>query len=68
MKYNNTFKDDLFFISEGQSVVACFRSAGGRIGVGCRNDEVLQLRADWLVYENMYAVISRHSFSCVHFP
>ena len=75
-KYSITFKDDLLLISEGQSVVAFFRAphvistigtAGERIGVGCKNGEVLQLRADWLVYlyetENMSAVISRH----VHF-
>ena len=57
-KYSITFKDDLLLISEGQSVVAFFRaphaisaitSAGERIGVGCKNGEVLQLRADWLV-------------------
>ena len=57
-KYSITFKDDLLFISEGQSVVAFFRaphaisairSAGERIGVGCNNGEVLQLRAQWLV-------------------
>ena len=57
-KYSITFKKDLLLISEGQSVVAFFRaphaissigSAGARIGVGCNNGEVLQLRADWLV-------------------
>ncbi len=57
-KYSITFKDDLLLISKGQSVVAFFRaphvisniaSAGERIGVGCKNDEVLQLRAHWLV-------------------
>ena len=57
-KYCITFKDDLLLISEGQSVVAFFRaphaisavgSAGVRIGVGCKNGEVLQLRAHWLV-------------------
>ena len=57
-KYSITFKDDLLLISEGQSVVAFFRaphaisavgSAGVRIGVGCKNGEVLQLRAPWLV-------------------
>ncbi len=57
-KYSITFKDDLLLISEGQSVVAFFRaphtisaigSAGERMGVGCTNGEVLQLRADWLV-------------------
>ena len=60
-KYSITFKDDLLLISEGQSVVAFFRaphaisgigtagSAGERIGVGCNNGAVLQLRADWLV-------------------
>ena len=57
-KYSITFKDDLLLISEGQSLVAFFRashaisairSAGERIGVGCKNGEVLQLRAQWLV-------------------
>ena len=57
-KYSITFKDDPLLISEGQSVVAFFlashaisaiRSAGGRIGVGCNNGDVLQLRALWLV-------------------
>ena len=57
-KYSITFKDDLLLISEGQSVVAFFRaphvisaitSAGERIGVGCNNGEVLQLRAQWLL-------------------
>jgi len=57
-KYSITFKDDLLLISEGQSVVAFFRaphaisairSSGERIGVGCNNGEVLQLRAQWLV-------------------
>jgi hypothetical protein len=67
-KYSIAFKEDLLFISVGQSELVCFRSAGGRIGVGCKNDEVLQMRADYLVYDNMPAVISRHSFCCVHFP
>jgi hypothetical protein len=58
VKYSITFKKDLLLISEGQSVVAFFRvphvisaigTAGERIGVGCNNVEVLQLRADWLV-------------------
>ena len=53
-----TFKDHLLLISEDQSVVAFFRAphvmstigtTGERIGVGCNNGEVLQLRADWLV-------------------
>jgi hypothetical protein len=57
-KYSITFKDDLLLISEGQSVIAFFRaphdissvaSDGESIGVGCKNGEVLQLRADWLV-------------------
>ncbi len=57
-KYSITFKDDLLLISEGQSVVAFFRAphvisiigtTGERIGVGCKNGEVLQLRAHWLV-------------------
>ena len=57
-KYSITFKDDLLLISEDQSVVAFFRAphvistigtAGERIGVGCNNGEVLQLRAHWLV-------------------
>jgi len=57
-KYSITFKKDLLLISEGQSVVAFFRAphvissigtAGERIGVGCKNGEVLQLRAPWLV-------------------
>ena len=57
-KYSITFKDDLLLISEGQSVVAFFRAphaictvgtAGERIGVGCKNGEVLQLRSHWLV-------------------
>ena len=57
-KYRITFKKDLLLISEGQSVVAFFRAphvissigtAVERIGVGCKNGEVLQLRADWLV-------------------
>ena len=57
-KYSITFKNDLLLISEGQSVVAFFRAphvistigtAGERIGVGCKNGEVLQLRAHWLV-------------------
>ncbi len=57
-KYSIAFKGDLLLISEGQSVVAFFRaphaisairSAGERIGVGCNNGEVLQLRAQWLV-------------------
>ena len=56
-KYSITFKDDLLLISKGQSVVAFFRAphaistvgtAGERIGVGCKNGEVLQLRAHWL--------------------
>ena len=56
-KYSIAFKDDLLLISEDQSVVAFFRApsvistigtAGERIGVGCTNGEVLQLRADWL--------------------
>jgi hypothetical protein len=57
-KYSITFKKDLFFISEGESVVVFFRdphvistieTTDERIGVGCKNGEVLQLRADWLV-------------------
>ena len=57
-KYSIAFKDDLLLISECQSVVAFFRSphvistirtAGERIGVGCKNGDVLQLRAHWLV-------------------
>ena len=57
-KNSITFKDDLLIISEGQSAVAFFRpphaistigAAGERIGVGCKNGEVLQLRANWLV-------------------
>jgi WD40 repeat protein len=57
-KYSITFKDDLLLISEDQSVVAFFRAphaisaieiAGERICVGCKNGEVLQLRAHWLV-------------------
>ena len=49
---------DELLISEGHSVVAFFRaphaisaitSAGERIGVGCKNGEVLQLRAQWLL-------------------
>ena len=57
-KYSITFKKDLLLISEDQSVVAFFRAphvistigpAGERIGVGCNNGEVLQLRAHWLV-------------------
>ena len=57
-KYSMTFQDDLLLISEGQSVVAFFRAphvistigiAGERIGVGCKNGQVLELRADWLV-------------------
>ncbi len=57
-KHSITFKDDLLLILEGQSVVAFFRAphvistvgaAGVRIGVGCKNGEVLQLRAHWLV-------------------
>ncbi len=57
-KYSISFKKDLLLISEGQSVVAFFRAphvisaigtAGERIGVGCKNGEVLQLRAHWLV-------------------
>ena len=57
-KYSITFKDDLLLISEGQSVVVFFRPphaistigiAGERICVGCKNGEVLQLRAHWLV-------------------
>ena len=57
-KYSIAFEDDLLLISEGQSVVAFFRAphvissigtAGERIGVGCKNGEVLQLRAPWLV-------------------
>ena len=55
-KYSITFKKDLFLISEGESVVVFFRdphvistigTTDERIGVGC--NEVLQLRADWLV-------------------
>ena len=34
-------------------------SDGERVGVGCNKDEVLQLRADWLVHENMFAVTLR---------
>ena len=57
-KYRIAFKDDLLLISEGKSVVAFFRaphaisairSAGEKVGVGCNNGEVLQLRAHWLV-------------------
>ncbi len=57
-KYSITFKDDLLLISEGQSLVAFFRvphiistigTVGESIGVGCKNGEVLQLRAHWLV-------------------
>jgi hypothetical protein len=57
-KYSITFKDDLLLISEGQSVVAFFRTphvistirtAGESIGVGCNNGEVLLLRGPWLV-------------------
>jgi WD40 repeat protein len=49
-QYSMTFKQNLLFISEGQSVVAFFRaphaiscvaSAGERISVGCENGEVL---------------------------
>jgi WD40 repeat protein len=58
VKYSITFKEDLLLISEDQSVVAFFRAphviscigtTGERIGVGCKNGEVLQLRAPWLV-------------------
>ena len=58
VKYSITFKGDLLLISEGQSVMVFFRvthvissvgSTGDRISVGCKNDEVLQLRADYLV-------------------
>ncbi len=54
----HTLKDDVLLISEGQSVVAFFRAphvissigtAGEKIAVGCKNGEVLQLRAPWLV-------------------
>jgi hypothetical protein len=42
-------------------------NTGERIVVGCKNGEVLQLTAHWLVQpcetENMFVVISRH----VHF-
>jgi len=57
-KYRITFKDDLLFIAEGRSVVFFFRAphaistigtAGERIGVGCNNGDVLQLRTPWLV-------------------
>ena len=57
-KYRITFKKDLLLISEGQSVVDFFRApdvissigtTGERIGVGCYNGEVLQLRSDRLV-------------------
>ena len=57
-KYSIAFKKDLLLISEDQSVVAFFRAphaisaiarAGERIGVGCYNGEVLQLRAQWLL-------------------
>ena len=57
-KYSIAFKKDLLLISEVQSVVAFFRAphtisaigiAGERICVGCKNGEVLQLRAPWLV-------------------
>ncbi len=57
-KYSITFKDDLLLIAEGRSVVAFFRAphaistigiAGERIGVGCQNGDMLQLRAPWLV-------------------
>ena len=57
-KYSITFKDNLLIISEGQSVVAFFRAphvistigtAGESIRVGCKNGEVLQLKAPWLV-------------------
>ena len=57
-KYSITFKKDLLLISEVQSVVAFFRAphvistigtAGERMAVGCKNGEVLQLRAHWLV-------------------
>ena len=51
-------KYDLLLISEGKSVVAFFRApfvistigtAGERIGVWCKNGEMLRLRAHWLV-------------------
>ena len=57
-KYKISFKEDLLLISEDQSAAAFFRAphaisaigiAGERICVGCKNGEVLQLRAHWLV-------------------
>jgi hypothetical protein len=57
-KHSITSKNDLLIISEGQSVVAFFHAphvistigtSCERIGVGCNNGEVLQLRAHWLV-------------------
>ena len=57
-KYSIAFNKYLLLISEDQSVVAFFRAPhvisvigrdGERIGVGCNNGEVLQLRAHWLV-------------------
>ena len=56
-KYSIAFKEALLLISEDQSVVAFFRAphaistigtAGERIGVGCKNGKVLELRLDWL--------------------
>jgi hypothetical protein len=56
-KYSISFKNDVLLISEDQLVVAFFRAphaisvigrARGRIAVGCKNGEVLQLRGDWL--------------------
>jgi hypothetical protein len=47
----------MLLMTEGLSVMAfflaphgisCVGSAGQRIGVGCKNGEVLLLRADWL--------------------
>ena len=57
-KYSIAFNKNLLLISEDRLVVAFFRAPhvisaiardGERIGVGCNNGEVLQLRAHWLV-------------------
>jgi hypothetical protein len=68
-KYSITFKENMLLISEDQSVVAFFRaphaisaitSSGERIGVGCNNGEVLQLRVVSLTLRD-------RKYVCSHF-
>ena len=82
-KYSITFKDDLLLISQGQSMVVCFRaphiiSAMGSAGQGsvwdsdartarCCNKGQIGSFNPGCETENMSAVICRRSFSCAHF-